>query len=63
MLVGEDGTKPDTMVCRFVGQAVGATVGPDRARSAVQGAAAALNVEVGALDRAIWRFQTGRPPD
>ncbi len=63
MLVGEDGTKPDTMVCRFVGEAVGVTVGPDRARLAVQGAAAALSVEVGALDRAVWRFQSGRTPD
>lgn len=62
MLAGVDGTKPDIMIRRFVTFAVGAeqTVGAERARAAIEGAAAELEVGMFLLDHTVWRFQSGR---
>lgn len=48
------------MICRFVGKAVGEQLRVGRAKAAVQGAALQLQVVDAALDRAIWRFESGR---
>ncbi|WP_273652975.1 hypothetical protein [Cellulomonas fimi] len=59
MNTGVDGVKPDTMVQRFVGHAIGAS-GPadlDRARAAVKDAAAEFHVSQRRLDHAVWLYQ------
>lgn len=62
MLAGVDGTKPDIMIRRFVTPAVGAeqTVGAERARAAIEGAAAELGVRTFLLDHTVWRLQSAR---
>lgn len=51
-------TKPDTMVQRFLERAVGRPVRAAEATQLVTAAASTLGVEVRALDRAIWLFET-----
>lgn len=60
MNAGIDGVKADTMVRRFVTLALeaDATVGIDRARAAVAGAAETFGVTSRTLDHAIWRYQS-----
>ncbi|WP_125775955.1 hypothetical protein [Antribacter gilvus] len=59
MNAGVDGVKADTMVRRFVAQALGESgpVSVERAQAAVTGAAAELQATQKALDHAIWLFQ------
>lgn len=62
MLLGHPGVKADTMINRFVAQAVGAeSIDSRRAHAAVTGAAQILEVAGRDLDHAIWRHQSGRP--
>ena len=51
-------TKPDTMVRRFLARATGKPVDAVEATRMVTGAAAALDVEVRNLDRAIWLHES-----
>ncbi len=61
MLAGIDGVKADTMVTRFVANAIGERkVSPKRASRAVRQAAEELCVRVVELDHTIWRYQSGR---
>jgi hypothetical protein len=63
MLAGVPGVKADRMICRFVRAATGlppASVTPQLAGRAVEGAADLLGVSPSALDHTIWRWQSGR---
>lgn len=51
-------TKPDTMVKRFLSRATGTQVSETEARRLVTGAAKDLGVDVRALDRAIWLYES-----
>lgn len=51
-------TKPDTMVQRFLNRATGSTVSENEATRLVNAAAEALGVDIRALDRAIWLFES-----
>jgi hypothetical protein len=62
MLLGHPGVKADTMINRFVSDAIGVNaVDAERAHAAVTGAAQILDVQARDLDHAIWRYQSGRP--
>jgi hypothetical protein len=60
MLLGLEGVKADTMVRRFVSDAVGHPATGEAARSLVTEAAEVLGVGVTRLDHAIWSWQRTR---
>lgn len=62
MLLGHPGVKADTMIKRFVSEALMVQdADPKRAHAAVMDAAKILGVRARDLDHAIWRHQSGRP--
>lgn len=62
MLLGHPGVKADTMINRFVSQALNVeSADSRRAHTAVTGAAQILAVQARDLDHAIWRHESGRP--
>jgi hypothetical protein len=61
MLTGDDGVKADTMVQRFVAEALGLpSVTGERAKIAVTDAAADSSIDARVLDHAIWLYQRER---
>ena len=68
MLVGVDDWKVDTWVNRFVNNAIGRAVNATEARGLLDAAKSTLETQLGAslsmraLDHAIWRSASGRPP-
>ena len=56
ILVGHDGVKPDTLVTRFVAQAIGREPDARTITRLVTDAAKALGVPAAALDHSIWRY-------
>lgn len=63
MLLGHDGVKADTLVSRFVAQAIGRNPGPERVAELVTEAARQLGVSATILDHAIWRHMSGPRDD
>jgi hypothetical protein len=62
MLLGHPGVEADTMINRFVSDAIGVkAVDAERAHAAVIDAAQILDVQAPDLDHAIWRHRSGRP--
>ncbi|MEH0841075.1 hypothetical protein V6U81_01600 [Micromonospora sp. CPCC 205711] len=58
MLAGLPGVKPDRMICRFVGRALGRKrVPPAEAACLVKRAAVLLDVSPTRLDHEIWRYE------
>jgi hypothetical protein len=63
MLAGMPGVKPDRMILRFVGRALGVNprqVRPDQAVSLVSEAAECLGLSPTDLDHAIWQYERRR---
>lgn len=60
LLAGSQQVKADRMVRRYVAQALGQAVSDVDAARLLTAAAVELNVEVRALDHAVWRHQSGR---
>ena len=61
---GPGGVKPDRMIKRYVGAAIGqsaSSLEDHKAASIVKSAAEVKGWDVISLDHAIWRFQSGRP--
>lgn len=58
MLLGHDGVKADTLVTRFVAQAVGREVSAEQVAELVTGVAKELEVSSTVLDHAIWRHMS-----
>ncbi|MCV7383743.1 hypothetical protein [Mycolicibacter longobardus] len=58
MLLGTDGVKPDTLVTRFVSEAVGGRPGPDAVTALVTAAAECLEMSSSDLDHSIWRHMS-----
>lgn len=56
MLIGEESTKPDIWITRFVSRAVGRQASHHEAFDAVKNAAAVLGCGSSALDHAIWSY-------
>ncbi len=63
MCVGHDGVKADTLVTRFVTEAISRPASPDEVASIVSDAAAELDIEARALDHSIWRHMTATRVD
>lgn len=59
MLLGVPGVKADTMVVRFLTNAIGRDVSQSEAERFVTEAASQLEVGATELDHAIWRYQSG----
>lgn len=64
ILAGLPSVKPDRMVLRFLGSALGtgSPLTTDRAVELVMAAADALHVSPRRLDHVIWRAASGREP-
>lgn len=60
LLAGSQQVKPDRMIKRFVGAALGRTVNEAEAARLLTSAAPLLGVDLRALDHAVWRHQSGR---
>lgn len=58
ILVGHDGVKPDTLVTRFVEQAIGRKPDTQTVTRLVTEAAKRLGVPAAALDHSIWRYMS-----
>lgn len=58
MLLGTDGVKPDTLVTRFVSEAIGAHPGPNTVTALVTAAAERLEMSSSDLDHSIWRHMS-----
>jgi hypothetical protein len=58
MLAGNDGVKPDTLVTRFVAEAIGRKPDSRTVTSLVIEAAGRLDMKVSALDHSIWRHMS-----
>lgn len=58
MLVGHDGVKPDTLVTRFVAQALGAESSPQAVTQLVTEVARRLEMPASQLDHSIWRHMS-----
>ncbi|PVA23703.1 heme peroxidase superfamily protein [Mycobacteroides abscessus subsp. abscessus] len=63
MLLGHDGVKADTLVTRFVTQAVGRDVSAEQVGDLVTDAAKELGVPATVLDHAIWRHMSAPRKD
>ena len=55
MLLGYDGVKADTLVTRFVADAVGRTLSPTDVSALVVAVGEQMNITASALDHSIWR--------
>ncbi|MFV9634844.1 hypothetical protein [Mycobacterium neumannii] len=62
MLLGHEGVKADTLVSRFVEQAIGRNPGANQVEELVTEAAHRLGISPIILDHAIWRYMS-RPRD
>jgi hypothetical protein len=60
MLAGRPGVKPDRMIQRFLSETLGRDVSTDDAASWVRSVALTFDINVSALDHAIWKYQSGR---
>ena len=58
MLVGHDGVKADTLVIRFVVEALGRRLGSTEVSRLVKEAAMWMDISVSALDHSIWRHMS-----
>jgi len=58
MLVGNDGVKPDTLLTRFVAEALGRKPGSGEVSRLVTEAAKRLDMSASALDHSIWRHMS-----
>ena len=58
MLVGHDGVKADTLVTRFVTEAVGRKVDSESVARLVTETAAILQIRAADLDHSIWRYMS-----
>ena len=58
MLVGHDGVKADTLLTRFVEEAISRKADTDRVTRLVTEAAKRLDVPAAALDHSIWRYMS-----
>lgn len=58
MLVGHDGVKADTLVTRFVVEALGRRLGSEEVSRLVTDAARRMDMPVSALDHSIWRHMS-----
>lgn len=58
MLVGHDGVKADTLVTRFVAEALGRKLGDREVSRLVTEAAKKLEIPASALDHSIWRHMS-----
>jgi hypothetical protein len=63
MLAGNDGVKPDTLVTRFVGEAIGRKPDSNAVVRLVTQAAARLGMTASALDHSIWRYMSAARKD
>ncbi|OHU66447.1 hypothetical protein BKG84_29515 [Mycobacteroides chelonae] len=58
MLLGHDGVKADTLVTRFVAQAINREVSAEQVAELVTDVAKELEVSSTVLDHAIWRYMS-----